>query len=180
MLFLPGTAGALMMSLCTLHHPILLVVNFLWLLNIFILVAVQFYLTTLFQNVVGRSSLLTANSTLVLAFWSFYLIYVAYTSLTVPEPLSADSGFRPVRIDYSNPVVFIVAIMLWYSAINFFLINNWIVSNKIKKIEDAGQQAALTGQFLAPMRRLVRTTLILLMLAFIFTFVSDVYRLFFA
>jgi hypothetical protein len=80
----------------------------------------------------------------------------------------------PVSLVALNTYDTIIAMLLLYSLFTFFFINNNYVSAQIKKINEPLEQAALTDEFLNPMRLIVKASWITIVVLFTFVFVGDI------
>lgn len=144
--------------------------------NFLLLIGLQSYLLIRFNDtIVKKLTFFKVNALIPVLYTAYWFIRGIYLSITKPHYLKLSrpqSG--PVSLVALNTYDTIIALLLFYSLFTFFFTNNHYVSKQIKKINDPIDQAALTNEFLNPMRLIVKASWIAIVILFAFAFVNDI------
>jgi hypothetical protein len=179
LLYLPSLAAFVLMQthhaangkLVSLHTE-----NVLFNLNIWLIITYQAWLCVKFNSrTAGKATWFSINALIPVAFFSAYFLYVLY--LTYLRPVNVNLSIEPTRPAYQYFSGWIFVLFLLHAAINFFAINTPYVSAKIKKNKNADEREQLTTDFLNPLRRLIRASIILVISLIVITFIADIFLL---
>ncbi|MFC0516664.1 hypothetical protein ACFFGT_20825 [Mucilaginibacter angelicae] len=144
--------------------------------NFLLLIGLQSYLLIRFNDtVVKKLTFFKVNALIPVIYTGYWFICGVYQSITKPNyPKLGRPQSGPVSLVALNAYQTIIALLLFYSLLTFFFTNNYYVSKQIKKINDPTDQAALTNEFLNPMRLIVKASWIAIVILFAFAFVNDI------
>jgi hypothetical protein len=144
--------------------------------NFLLLIGLQSYLLIRFNDtVVKKLTFFKVNALIPVIYTGYWFICGVYQSITNPNyPKLGRPQSGPVSLVALNAYQTIITLALLYSLFTFFFTNNYYVSTKIKKINDPTDQAALTNEFLTPMRLIVKASWIAIVILFVFVFVNDI------
>nr|WP_294791298.1 hypothetical protein [uncultured Mucilaginibacter sp.] len=82
----------------------------------------------------------------------------------------------PVKLANMNTFSQAGTFFLYYAILNFFFINNKIVSYKLKAIQDAEQRQRLSEEFLRPLKSLVRISIWVIASMFAISLFADILK----
>ena len=164
LLFIPLVMGFLSMIFADTHwtdyklsSP---VINLLLTLTEVLIVSYQAYLTINFLNSIESPSPIFRINTLIIPIISvayfFYRLYCGFDHIVV----STNEKIRgPIKIAEMSTFSRAGTFFLYYLLLNYFFINNKVVSHKLKVMPDAVQRQILIDDFLVPLKSLVRISI---------------------
>ncbi|MEO3407206.1 hypothetical protein AAFN85_25030 [Mucilaginibacter sp. CAU 1740] len=144
-------------------------------LNLLLLIWLQAYFLIRFNDkVINKLTFFKINALIPVIYVGYWFIRGIYLTINKPHYIKLAKPEGPVSLVALGPFETIIALLLFYSLFTFFFLNNNYVSSRIKKIGEPTEQAALTNEFLNPMRLIVKASWIAIVVLFVFVFVNDI------
>ena len=142
-----------------------------------LIVSYQAYLTIYFLKAINTSSPVFRINTLIIpilsAAYFLYLLYHGFDHIIVSTQGKIKGPVKLANMDaFSRAGTF----FLYYTILNFFFINNKIVSYKLKAIQDTGQRQSLSEEFLRPLKSLVRISIWVIASMFAISLFADILK----
>jgi succinate dehydrogenase hydrophobic anchor subunit len=178
-LFLPGIIGQTFLWFPHLdvagYRANFAAANFLAVLNMTLVVSYQAYLTINFSKTLDdKSAPVKWNAYIPAVFTSAYLVYVAWGTFINPAYHNPHYNAGPLRRAQLHGSSIVILFFLLHAFITFYFINNQFVSRKIKLMQNDEKRVALTGDFLTPMRTLIKVSIYVIGCMILLTFIIDI------
>jgi len=151
-------------------------INILLNFTLCLIVSYQAYVTVSFLNAINSKSLIFRGITLLIALCIVvYFFYTVYCSFSQPLVSTRSKISGPIKIADMDTFTLVGTFFLYYVIAHFFLINNIVVNQKLKKL-DTEQRQNLSALFLKPLKSLVSVSLWIIITLFIISIAADIIR----
>jgi len=169
-LFLPFIIGGFLMA----FHLKFTMIDFLFVLNVFLTISYQTYLAFSFNNQPeGRSPVFKWNALIPLVFSFVYLIFsvVAVFSNATIHKESKPEG--PIHMADYHLGGWIIFALLIHAFITFYFINPRFIAATIRQVPDMARREQLKSQFLIPVQRVVTVSIFVFVIVLAITILGD-------
>ncbi|WP_184550812.1 hypothetical protein [Mucilaginibacter sp. FT3.2] len=149
------------------------VMNFFLTLSMCLMVCYQAYLGINFNNSrPNRSEWFNFNAYIPVVFNVAYLLYEICFTWILPVHNHLSPG--PIKKSDLNPTSLVIIVLLIQTAITFLFVNTQYVSKRIKLITDIEQREDAKIDFLNPMRKLLKLSIIVVASSLLISIMVDI------